>query len=104
MQNVESRSLFLIERRILLLKRGSLIKISRVIFMPTNKRTIEGEKNKKITDDNIPGKEKAKYKREKSLPTINRDTPKAKKQAQNINNTGKGKAKPKKKDEEKKKR
>jgi hypothetical protein len=60
--------------------------------MPTNERAIKGEKNKKTTDDVIPGKEKAKDRREESLPlrqpeagkpspTSNRDEPKAEKQS-----------------------
>ena len=58
--------------------------------MPTNERAIKGEKNKKTTDDAIPGKEKAKDRRESSLPpkqsetgksspTSNRDEAKAEK-------------------------
>jgi hypothetical protein len=36
--------------------------------MPTKPRAITGEKNKKTTDEVIPGKEKAKDRRESSLP------------------------------------
>ena len=82
--------------------------------MPTNDRAVKGEKNKKTTDEVIPGKEKAKDRRESSLPpkqsesgkskpTSNRDEPKAEKQQRGVNdNKDKGKEKPKKKDEEKK--
>ena len=82
--------------------------------MPTNERAIKGEKNKKTTDDVIPGKEKAKDRREESLPlkqaeagksspTSNRDEPKAEKQRRGANdNKDKGDEKPKKKTEEKK--
>jgi hypothetical protein len=58
--------------------------------MPTNERAIKGEKNKKTTDNVIPGKEKAKDRREESLPKrsapgtadgkSNQDGPKAEKQ------------------------
>jgi hypothetical protein len=81
--------------------------------MPTNERAIKGEKNKKTTDDVIPGKEKAKDRREESMPkqaeagksspTSNRDEPKAEKQRRGANdNKDKGDEKPKKKTEEKK--
>ncbi len=81
--------------------------------MPSNERAIKGEKNKKTTDDPIPGKEKAKDRRESSLPEkskpgksdSNRDKPKAEKQNRGKNdNRDKGNEKPKKKDEEKSKR
>ena len=74
--------------------------------MPSNERAIKGEKNKKTTDDPIPGKEKAKDRRESSLPEksgpgkpdSNRDEPKAEKQNRGENdNKDKGNEKPKKK-------
>ena len=72
----------------------------------------KGEKNKKTTAEEIPGKEKSKDRREKSLPMnrendesdpkSNRDQPKAEKQRRTENdNKDKGKEKPKKKNEEK---
>ncbi len=82
--------------------------------MATNQRAVKGEKNKKTTDDVIPGKEKAKDRRESSLPPkqsdpeksdrkSNRDEPKAEKQRRDANdNKDKGKEKPKKKDEDEK--
>jgi hypothetical protein len=81
--------------------------------MPSQERAIKGEKNKKTTDEVIPGKEKSKDRREESLPQqsdpdksgepSNQDTPKAKKQPSKTgDNTNKGDAKPKKKNEEKK--
>jgi hypothetical protein len=81
--------------------------------MPAKERAITGEKNKKTTDDVIPGKEKSKDRRQTSLPEqesapgktgrkSNQDEPKAKKQNQGENNDNdKGKSKPKKKDGEK---
>jgi len=74
--------------------------------MPSNEKAIKGEKNKKTTDDPIPGKEKAKDRRESSLPEksnpgesgSNRDEPKAEKQRRGENdNKDKGKEKSKKK-------
>ena len=82
--------------------------------MPTNERAIKGEKNKKTTDEVIPGKEKAKDRRESSLPpkqsgpnksdrTSNQDAPKAERQQRGANdNKDKGSEKPKKKDEDEK--
>ena len=82
--------------------------------MATNERAVKGEKNKKTTDDTIPGKEKAKDRRENSLPpkqsepggsgkTSNQDEPKAEKQNRGKNdNQDKGDEKPKKKDQNKK--
>jgi hypothetical protein len=74
--------------------------------MPSNERAIKGEKNKKTTDDPIPGKEKAKDRRESSLPEkskpgesdSNRDQPKAENQGSGKNDANdKGDKKPKKK-------
>ncbi|MDQ3713237.1 MAG: hypothetical protein M3388_13595 [Acidobacteriota bacterium] len=77
--------------------------------MPANERAIKGKKNKKTTDEVIPGKEKAKDRRESSLlpkqsdRNSNQDEPKADKQQRDANNnTDKGDKKPKKKKEEKK--
>ncbi len=77
--------------------------------MPTNERAVKGEKNKKMTDEVIPGKEKAKDRRESSLPPkqsdrkSNQDEPKADKQQRDANDsTDEGDEKPKKKKEEKK--
>ena len=77
--------------------------------MPANERAIKGEKNKKTTDDVIPGKEKAKDRRESSLPpkqsdqNSNQDEPKAENQRRGANdNKDKGSEKPKKKDEDEK--
>lgn len=82
--------------------------------MPANERAIKGEKNKKTTDELIPGKEKAKDRRASSLPPkqsdpdksdrkSNQDEPKAEKQRRGgIDNKDKGSEKPKKKDEDEK--
>ena len=59
--------------------------------MPTNEEAFRGKKNKKTTADPIPGKEKAKDRRESSLPSNQSNTGKS-------DNNDKGKAKPKKKD------
>jgi hypothetical protein len=74
---------------------------------------VKGEKNKKTTEETIPGKEKAKNRRESSLesnkendesdPKSNQDAPKAEKQTRPENdNKDKGKDKPKKKSGESK--
>lgn len=82
--------------------------------MPSNERAIKGEKNKKTTDEEIPGKEKSKHRREAALPPTqsepgasgeksNRDEPKAEKQSRPKNdNKDQGDDKRKKKDEDKK--
>jgi len=65
----------------------------REIFMPSKERAITGEKNKKTTEDPIPGKEKAKDRRESSLPeqpkpgktNSNQDEPKAENQGRGKN-------------------
>ena len=78
-----------------------------------NDKAIKGEKNKKTTDDAIPGKEKAMDRRESSLPPkqsdpdesgpkSNQDEPKAEKQRRAENDKDKGDQKPKKKNKERK--
>ena len=57
--------------------------------MPANERAIKGGKNKKTTDDVIPGKEKSKDRRESSLPS--------KQSGNSGDNKDKGSEKPKKK-------
>jgi hypothetical protein len=78
--------------------------------MATNDKAVKGEKNRKTTDEIIPGKEKAKDRREQSVPPnqsdpdasdqkSNQDEPKAEKQNRPKNdNKDKGDDKPKKKD------
>ena len=59
--------------------------------MPTNERAVKGEKNRKTTDDVIPGKEKSKDRREESLPQ--------KQSGDSGDNNDKGSQKPKKKND-----
>ncbi len=72
--------------------------------MPTNDRAVKGEKNKKTTDDPIPGKEKSKDRRDAALPQTQTSSGKSsEKNNQNDDNNG-GDKKPKKKDWKTKKR